>query len=425
MIILGGGVSGLGLAWKLAEREAPALVLEANETVGGLARTVSQNGYAMDVGPHSFFSEDQEILRTVLDLFPAGIPSAPRRVKFYYEGKYLDYPLTAGSVLFQMGWLNGVQSAFSFLKSRLFRQHVTPPAGEDETVEDWAISNFGEHLYRTFFKPYTEQFWKIPCAELSSRSIPTHTRMSFSNTLKLLFLKRLMRRGSSLIEREMLPTYYPPSGFGEIADRLAGAARRAGADIRTGCRATAIRRLNGGTVAVEYECNGQVSVVEGRRVVSTLPLNVLVRLFDEKMKTILATLIILAMALSANSQSVETFIHGQPHQTLENKMRTIVLIAAPFLDIQVNILDIFPWLEEETRQADPDGTGIRFDVRIEDPRPLEARNTMDKWKGRKYDYATWPQVRRPTVEQYLIYLTEMADLTYTITTDRVIIEKAK
>jgi len=143
------------------------------------------------------------------------------------------------------------------------------------------------------------------------------------------------------------------------------------------------------------------------------------------MKTILATLIILAMALSANSQSVETFIHGQPHQTLENKMRTIVLIAAPFLDIQVNILDIFPWLEEETRQADPDGTGIRFDVRIEDPRPLEARNTMDKWKGRKYDYATWPQVRRPTVEQYLIYLTEMADLTYTITTDRVIIEKAK
>lgn len=280
-IILGGGVSGLGLAWKLAERRSPALVLEADETVGGLARTVSQNGYAMDVGPHSFFSEDQDILQTVLNLFPAGIPSAPRRVKFYYEGKYLDYPLTAGSVLFQMGWLNGVQSAFSFLKSRLFRQHVTPPAGEDETVEDWAISNFGEHLYRTFFKPYTEQFWKIPCAELSSRSIPTHTRMSFANTLKLLFLKRLMRRGSSLIEREMLPTYYPPSGFGEIAVRLAEAARRAGADIRTDCRATAIRRLDGGTIAVEYECNGKVGVVKGRRVVSTLPLNVLVRLLGD------------------------------------------------------------------------------------------------------------------------------------------------
>ena len=50
---------------------------------------------------------------------------------------------------------------------------------------------------------------------------------------------------------------------------------------------------------------------------------------------------------------------------------------------------------------------------------------MDKWKDGKYDDATWPQVRRLTVEQYLIYLTEMAGLTYTITTDRVIIEKAE
>ena len=144
------------------------------------------------------------------------------------------------------------------------------------------------------------------------------------------------------------------------------------------------------------------------------------------MKTIIATLIILTAALpSAFCQPVETVIHGQPHHTLDKKMRAIVLIAAPFLDRQVNVLDIFPWLEAETRQADPEGTGIRFEVKIDDPRPLEARNTMDIWKGHNYDYATWPQVRRPNVEQYLNYLTEMAGLTYTITADSVIIEKAK
>jgi len=80
---------------------------------------------------------------------------------------------------------------------------------EEETVEDWAIASFGEHLYRTFFKPYTEQFWKIPCSELSSRTIPTHTRMSFINTLRLLLLKPIGKTDSSLIEREILPTYYP------------------------------------------------------------------------------------------------------------------------------------------------------------------------------------------------------------------------
>jgi hypothetical protein len=29
---------------------------------------------------------------------------------------------------------------------------------EDETVEDWAIGSFGEHLFRTFFKPYHPKY---------------------------------------------------------------------------------------------------------------------------------------------------------------------------------------------------------------------------------------------------------------------------
>ena len=142
------------------------------------------------------------------------------------------------------------------------------------------------------------------------------------------------------------------------------------------------------------------------------------------MKIAMAAFLILAMALPAASQSADAVVHGQPRQTLDGKMRAIVLVSAPFLGPQVNVLDVIPWLEQETRQADPDGTGIRFEVRIDDPRPLEARNSMDKWKGRNYDDATWPQVRRPTVAEYLVYLTQTAGLTYTIADDKVIIEKA-
>ena len=50
---------------------------------------------------------------------------------------------------------------------------------------------------------------------------------------------------------------------------------------------------------------------------------------------------------------------------------------------------------------------------------------MDKWEDHKSDVASWPQMRRSTVEEYLVYLSEMAGLTYTISGDKVIIEKAK
>jgi protoporphyrinogen oxidase len=279
-IIIGGGISGLTLAWKLAENGVPVTVLEAKDTVGGLARTVRHGGCGMDVGPHSFFSEDKEIIQTVLDLFDGTLKSAPRQVKFYYEGRYLDYPLTASTVLFQMGYLNGLHSVCSFLKSRLFPHRVATPAGEDETVEDWALSSFGKHLYQTFFKPYTEQFWKISCSKLSARSIPTHTRMSFLNTLKLLFLKRLKRSGGSLVEREMLPTYYPPTGYGEITDRVADAARAAGATIRTSCCAEEVLRTDSGTVKVRCRVGDTYEEFEGERLVSTIPLHLFVRMLQ-------------------------------------------------------------------------------------------------------------------------------------------------
>ena len=280
VIILGGGFSGLSLAWRLSSRGIKVSVIESNETVGGLAGTLRVDGYCMDIGPHSFFTEDTEILDTVLGLFKNRLPSKPREVKFHYQGKYLDYPLTPYNVLVQMGICSGIRTALSFLKEKIFPKKQPLIEGQDQTVEDWAIGSFGEHLYQTFFKPYTEQFWKLPCSELSARSIPTHTRMSFFNTLRLLLRKRIGSEDASLIEREMLPTYYPDSGFAEIADLLADVTKEAGALINLNCRAVGVDELTEQGMRVRCECNGEQTEIEGSHVVSTLPLNRFIKMLN-------------------------------------------------------------------------------------------------------------------------------------------------
>ena len=105
-----------------------------------------------------------------------------------FRGKYVDYPLSAKSVLFQMGILSPILSSLSYAKSYI-RTSIYSLLGKETqnqnlTVKQWAIDSFGKYLYLNFFKPYTEQFWKIETSELSHRVIPSSKKMDFARTLK-------------------------------------------------------------------------------------------------------------------------------------------------------------------------------------------------------------------------------------------------
>ena len=233
VIIIGGGITGLSTAWRLSENNFEVNILESDKFIGGLAKTVDIGNYKVDLGPHSFLSEDKEIFNKVMGLFEgekSEIPFSKRKVKMVFKGKYVDYPLSVKSVLFQMGFFAPILSSLSFAKSYIGESISSVLYGKKEdhnkTVEEWAIGNFGKYLYENFFKLYTEQFWKIKTSELSHKVIPSSVKMNFAKTLKHLLIKNylhLSRReptNLSLVQRESLPSFYPKKGFGEIAKRM-------------------------------------------------------------------------------------------------------------------------------------------------------------------------------------------------------------
>ena len=162
VIIIGGGVAGLGAAWRLSERGYNVKVLEADEIIGGLAKSVKIKNQILDIGPHSFFSEDKEVLKKVLDLFEGEDSqvqySKNRKMKLVFKGKYIDYPLSLKSI-FQLGFFAPILSFLSFAKSFLkiyfFSNSTKKLLNEDESIEEWATNNFGKYLYTNFFKPYS------------------------------------------------------------------------------------------------------------------------------------------------------------------------------------------------------------------------------------------------------------------------------
>ena len=58
----GGGVAGLGAAWRAVERGASVALLEARERVGGLVWTERTDGFVIERGPESFLTRDPILL---------------------------------------------------------------------------------------------------------------------------------------------------------------------------------------------------------------------------------------------------------------------------------------------------------------------------------------------------------------------------
>ena len=282
IVVIGGGITGLSIAWKLSEKGYEVKVIEMDKFIGGLARSIKIENYFFDIGPHSFFSEDKEVFKKVMDLFksePSEIPYSKRIVKMMFRGKYVDYPLSAKSILVQMGILSAIMCSLSFAKSYIITSisslFVKKTQNQNLTIKQWAIDSFGKYLYLNFFKPYTEQFWKIETSELSHRVIPSSTRTDFAKALKhalknkYLGLSKREPGELSLVERESMPRYYPKKGFGEIANRIAKQIKSNGGEIYTSQEVDKII-LNSEN---SFDVKTKDKTFSGDFVVSTIPIN--------------------------------------------------------------------------------------------------------------------------------------------------------
>jgi len=281
VIVIGAGVSGLSAAWRLAASGSAVTVFESRSTVGGLAATCRRGPYCIDYGPHALFSEDEDIIAAIKNLFDYPLPPLKRRATFFYKGRILDYPLTARGVIAQMGILTGIRSVLSFARRKCAFRDSGSQYGQ-RSLEEWAVSSFGRHLYNTFFKPYSEQFWQTECRNLAPCSIPSHTQLTFLSTLGLILKKTSDSEKKSLIEREtLLPMYYPQTGFGEIAEEIAAEVFRYGGSVRTGCHVTGVTKSTSGAMRVLYESAGEQKDIEADFVISTIPLTEIVRMLHK------------------------------------------------------------------------------------------------------------------------------------------------
>ncbi len=119
-VVIGAGPAGLTSAYELLKLGENALILEADDLVGGISRTVDYKGYKFDIGGHRFFSKVEYVNEVWRELLGDDLLERPRLSRIYYGGNFFDYPLRALNALSHLGPTESVRVGLSYLHARLF-----------------------------------------------------------------------------------------------------------------------------------------------------------------------------------------------------------------------------------------------------------------------------------------------------------------
>ena len=259
-IIIGGGPAGLTTAYELVKLGMVPIVIEKRNMVGGIARTENYNGYYFDMGGHRFFTKAPEVSRMWREVLGPEFLRRPRLSRIYYRKRYFYYPLKPLNALRELGLLEGILNMLSYARWQL------KPSKQEETFEQWVTNRFGQRLFNTFFKTYTEKVWGISTSELSAEWAAQRIKnLSLGSAITSMFIKP-QGKITSLIEE----FDYPRRGPGMMWQAVQAEVEKQGGQVLLNAEVVKICRSGSRITGVVIERNGQEELVEGTDFISSM-----------------------------------------------------------------------------------------------------------------------------------------------------------
>jgi len=281
-IIVGAGPAGLTAAYELCKQGQSVVVLESDpQYVGGIARTVEYQGYRFDIGGHRFFSKSREVEDLWTEILGADLLQRPRSSKIYYRGNFYSYPLKPLEALGKLGLVESSLCVLSFLKARM------NPTPNPRTFEDWVVNQFGERLFRIFFKTYTEKIWGKSCREISADWAAQRIKgLSLGVAIKHALLGKRKAEDRKSAVKTLIETFrYPRLGPGMMWERCAAKIRTMGGEVLLGRRVVGCWFDAGGSSwAVRARtADGTMEEYRGEHVVSSMPIRELIAQIEPRL----------------------------------------------------------------------------------------------------------------------------------------------
>ncbi|MDP2175392.1 MAG: UDP-galactopyranose mutase [Bacteroidota bacterium] len=157
-LIVGSGLFGSVFAYKMHQAGKKCLIIEKRNHPGGNVHNQTIDGIIThQYGAHIFHTNDEKIWQFVNQF--ATFRPYRHQVKVSINEKLYSFPINLKTLL---EWY---QTDDETLALKTFNSQISPKR-QYQNLEEMALAELGEDLYKHFIKGYTEKQWNKPCNAL-------------------------------------------------------------------------------------------------------------------------------------------------------------------------------------------------------------------------------------------------------------------
>ncbi len=275
VVILGGGISGLGIGSKLS-KNFDINIIEKNSFYGGLCSSFRYKDCILDLGPHKLYSQLHGIMDEFKNILKGECLTIKKKNSLRIMGKFFKFPINPMQIVKNIDiklLSKGLKCAFSYTYSLIKSPFSSL---KNTTYESYFINGFGKQGYNLLFKDLAWKVWGNPkelTEELGRKRVPTP---SIGNLIK----STLSKSKEKQVSAEYF--YYPKKGIGVVCDTLLKDTRKNKGKIALRSIPTSINLKKNKVKSLTYLQKGKKKNKKADFLISTIPLIDLVKLLNPK-----------------------------------------------------------------------------------------------------------------------------------------------
>lgn len=245
--IIGGGITGLTAAFRLAERQIPVTLYEASDRVGGVIETSRHDGYLAEFGPNSILETSPKISALIRDagLESRKIYSDPRAENRYIVRGGRPVPLPGSPLAFLSTELFSPAAKLRLLAEPFI--HRSDEARE-ESIAEFVLRRIGVEFLDYAINPFVAGVYAGDPARLSVKhAFPKlHAlEQKYGSLILGQFLGARERKRRAEVSKDRAKKVSFDNGLQVLTDTLSA---RLGKAVRLQSPVTGVQQIPGGWV---------------------------------------------------------------------------------------------------------------------------------------------------------------------------------